>query len=694
MHSCAAAVHAFAQLSNAATVKKEQILRQQQQQSQQQQQHSSSSGSTAGAVAAQAGQQLLLQMTHANNAVDRQQLLGLLPASDSLALLLSVPKLHLRTTDACTAGATLLLALQQQQHLTTSQVVQLAVATAQIAVCSNRNLSVWAAMQHQSSSSSSPAAVARAYIRQLAVQLTQRCGTMSAVELRLSVAAVAKLQASLDALVPSTPIPLGNSSSSSSRRKHTHSAVDGRTFTMEQVATTFSWPIPEVGAFAAAAGAALGGTMSVLTPHQRSVVAASLAVLGYRPKPHWLELLLQYSSCDLSECSNKDLVRLLKGLGVMWQRMQQQQQQQQQRHRAGGLGHGEHAAAAGGIQPNVLQDWAADWLQECGSRWGSLSAGQLVGVAQALAGFFPHTPPAVRRLVSSPVAADRFAGAGSGVKVRLFQPFRSVQQQQQQDSNFQQRQYQQQQQQQQQQQAVLQLPSSWQEGFLAASAAVLPQLAPPELLILLAAVRRMGLTPSQEWCAAAAATAAGMAAVSPAAPAAGAGTGTAAAAAAGMAAMSPAAAAAAGRVGQLRPHHVGWLALHLSQLGYVPPADVQAALLQYVAASCDSIRSQHTASATRPAGSAQQALAEPSSLSAAAAAADGPVVLGPVPPRQLWQLLVLLQAAGWGLGPDWLLRVQGSAAGARLRRWLVKRPQLGTWQQLWISPACTPAQDV
>jgi hypothetical protein len=237
----------------------------------------------------------------------------------------------------------------------------------------------------------------------------------------------------------------------------------------------------------------------------------------------------------------------------------------------------------------------------------------------------------------------------------LFLSFRSAQQQQL-DPDYQQRRQQQQRQQQQwqqQQQAFLQLPISWQEGFLSATAHVLPGLGPPELLILLSSTRQLGLAPSQEWCAAAAAAAAG----------------------------------AGGCVGQLRSHHVGWLAHHLSQLGYVPPADVQAVLLQYVTASCECIKAQHTAAATAPTESTQPQPVPSATPSAAtrppAAAAGGPVLLPRVPPRQLWQLLVLLQAAGWALGPDWLQRMQGSAAGQRLRRWLEARPQLGTWQQLW-----------
>lgn len=638
LHSCAAVVFALAELARAVTIKQQRL----------------SSSRTVAAVAIAAGRQLLQLLTAPTGDQQHQHeqqqgpLCPQLKASDTLALLLALPQLQLPPAQARAVGAALLLrAQQQQQQLSASQAAQFAYAAACLVHGSNRGSSsgssrsaacgVWQQLHEQSQAAGAPissssssrsdaVAAATAYVDQLAVLLTQYSSSMSAVDLRFSLAAVAKLHTSLQLL-----------------SAHTSSSRTGKG--RAQQLRTAAGPSAAVAAFTAAAGAAVGHKLGGLTPHQRSVVAASLAALGFSPQSQWVDMLLHYSGCDLSGCSNGDLVRLVQALPLLLSRTHRTQQQQLVQVRtsatsSSGGGRGVQSAAgsvrfsssrqvqAGCVsvhQQQAVQEWWSDWLSETEGRLDAFSTAQVVGMAQGVARLAAFLE---RDASSSPAAAAAVRSGSNGsssssLAARLQATRVSLQQQRQH--------------QQQQQLAVLGLPDSWQDTLLQVLAGRLHCIGAPELLLVLSTVRRLGVAPGQDWCAAVAAEAAARAAAAVAA------TGVEAAG------RSAAAAATGAAAGSLKVHHVGWLALYLQRLGYVPPAEQQAALLRHVATACE-VR-----------------------------AAAGAVVGG----RQLWQLLMLLPEAGWSVEAGWVEGVQGSTAGQRLRAWLGQRQCGSTWQQLW-----------
>jgi hypothetical protein len=634
---------------------------------------SSSSGRTFE-VATAAGQQLLQMICTAAGPQQQQQGVQL-PAAAALTLLLCLPKLQLPTATANAVGAALLWTVQQQQQqLSGSQMTQLAFAVAELAWTGGDGL--WLQLQQQqsqsasqpgaaSSSSSRSDLLAAAFTDQLATSLKSHISNMSVVDLRFSIAAVAKLQCCTQRLADNTTAATRSSSGSSSKA---HSSMQW--LKQQQQAGTPSRPSTAVAGFAGAAGAAAGGRLGSMTPHQRAVVAASLAQLGYSPGVQWVEALLHYSSCDLSGCRNGDLVRLVRGLPLLLGNMQRQQQQQvlqqrrqqlvkqqqqllkhqqqllqqqqqmtgehtaatqllkapqlqlhrlalqlQQSHSTNTISSG-NSRAVPGLNQQLLREWLADWLSESEGRLAHFIGTELVAVAQGLARLGPW-------LRSDPAAG----GSGS--------VWHSSRQQQQ------------------------QLPASWQESFLAAAAARVLELSTPELLMLLAAVRRLGLAAGQEWCSTVASTIAARAA------AAASGDGDGVAQMQGVTEDNVASVCAVDSFA-LRVHHIGWLALHMKGFGYQPTEQQQEQLLRYVATACD---------ITPAAAAAAGGLDSSRGMRVAPAR--------PVPAKQLWQVLVLLAQAGWVVDEAWVQRVQGSAAGVRLRAWLGQRRHLGTWRGLW-----------
>lgn len=656
LHSYAAAVLALSRVSHAAVAYKS----------------NDSSGSNLTALAAAgAGRQLLQKLQHANSG----EVLHQLPAEDMLALLLALPKLQMPVAEVHSLGAVLLqecLQLQAQQ-MSSSQLAQLAFAAAAVCCCDGdgagaRQLHegvgsaghqglLWQHLQAanqqmpqaSTSGSSSSSRIAGQVFSQLAAALTPRCSSMTAVDLRFSLAAMAKLQTSMQVAAAAVP-----SSSRSRRRRQQQLTTQG----------------VEVAAFVAAAGSAVGARWPDFTPHQLAVVAASLAALGFSPEPRWFDALLQYSSCELANCRNGDLVNLVQSLPVLLDNMCNQsilQQQQQQTDQAD-LHSARHSSSSNSVllgslrhqqkqqqqqrrvltrgttlgssaTQQLLQECLADWQSESEQRMASFSAPQLLRIVRGLAKL--HRYAAV--LAAAPDSA--FGAADSRQQLGLVLGLSAV------AGPLQQPQWLRRQ----QQSANLWLQLSWQACFLQAAAAQVHNLGGVELLLLLSAVRMLGLSPGQEWCAAVAASAAARAA----------------------------SAAYAGVF--IRAHHVGWFALYLQRLGYTPPTEQQAVLLQYVARCCEVQDPRRSASRRASAGDAAEMQSQQALQGAAGDVCGGrdstPVA---VRPRQLWQLLALLAVAGWDVDESWVQDVQRSEAGARLRMWLGQRPQHGSWQEIWV----------
>jgi hypothetical protein len=409
-----------------------------------------------GAAAAVAGQQLLQLMglltlgaTRTTSSSSSAPLAGL-QGPDALLLLTALPRLQLEPQSQLLPAAAALLPVAHRslQHYSGSEAAQVAAAVAGIAHhCRGGSSSsglpntaaptevLWARLaaylQEEGEGqrhASSAAAAAGVFLGDLSRVLLRHVSTMNPSDLSTSLAAVSALHQAA----------AGNSS------RHSRQLV---------AASSGKLPAPAavaVSSFVAAAGNAVGTHMQHLSPYQRSLAAASLARLGFRPSPAWLQELLRHSAWEFGSSSNGELLRLLLALPVL---LRQQMP----------------AAPAPHSQQQQLllmvRGWLADWSHETEPHLEALSSGQLVAAAKALTKLDQQLSAAAADAASLSARA-----AGSGHQL--------------------------------QHHSRLQVPCSWAAQLLHTCTGRLQQLTPGELLALLGAAKSLRLEPRHDWCAA------------------------------------------------------------------------------------------------------------------------------------------------------------------------------------------------